>query len=603
MNLARRSVSPALFHQEVVQQDLINFINRLMDNLDIDNLLNIEDQEHGGVNIEQDGAARPEVDFHEDPDQEAFYFQIQHHTGIGELNLAELAQRFNLNRIYADDRSTLRAQQRALMLLSKKYSFDWASAKLPFPNPVIVEDIDNVTPEPPEIEYSFEVYHFLDFLHIQGLPNRPLTSQHQLLVQFEVQLTKWKIPFPPLKSSIIPFKLNGLSFYLGSNGSIHWSIIMHPPQDEQEPGVNRVASGTPLNQLRGLKLLHYILSLFESEPLLHTGINSRNYKDPGIRRLSGPDFFILQQSLLNNWDERMRADPIDDFWNTHTPIFHAYNIGTNENLPRKDPFILLLIISGNYDGVNVFTREFINALQHKFNRDAIYKISLSLATEVEICDHTLQTQDPDNPVLCAGLPSAPKVKRNFNRTREVDIYPVAFSPNACCFQAKRTPRAYKLASDPILRNISANNNDEDIVSFTEFQVYSTAKQLIRPNHYGMHANNSIITGSVCLAAHRSTQAHRRKVARLTALCDAKQPFAQIIEAVDTLTEQQRIRTRFEPIVNIAWDRLAEENRTFQYLADQIVDPLLEIFDDFSAAICYELIDIYPLEVLSPSNYS
>ena len=241
---------------------------------------------------------------------------IFHDTGIGEIALKDLVLMFE------SDLTSLQRRKVAIKLLNSKVSFDWAKESLPL--------------KPPDEEtdpyYEFHTYHYLDFIHVMGLPGRVLTAKGTVFSSIQLQIKFWEMPFTNLKSHVIPFNLEGRTFYLAQDGNLHWFIVLQPFEDDEYYSVKRNSSHTALNKVRGLKLLDFIVNCLETGSLMHLGYETRTYRNHSIKKLTAHDFYELQRIVIERWNNWMKNDLIDNFWNVHEPTFHVYDIGSNDSM-------------------------------------------------------------------------------------------------------------------------------------------------------------------------------------------------------------------------------------------------------------------------------
>ena len=140
----------------------------------------------------------------------------------------------------------------------------------------------------------------------------------------------------------------------------------------------------------------------------------------------------------------------------------------------------------------------------------------------------------------------------------------------------------------------------EVIEFLGFQLYNSTQQIIRPTPDLLYATKCILTAATCPAVALFPPSYHAKQATQRDLMDASQPFKQIIDGVD-LALAQRVRTRFEPLARINWLDLAPAHATFEYLASDIISPLLGIFDDYAYNICQATLDLYPLDVTPSSS--
>jgi hypothetical protein len=219
---------------------------------------------------------------------------------------------------------------------------------------------------------------------------------------------------------------------------------------------------------------------------------------------------------------------------------------------------------------------------------------MAIATEVAVYDHSMGQE----PSICAPVADTNKVRSQFlqGRGSTVDVYPIAFSPRVCSFQSRSPPKCYLNCVKAIERRLRSENHGQNVLTFGEFQGYTTQKQGARNNAKNFHLGQSTLTGAHCLSASSSTVHHKRKKNKLMKSVDEREPWSQIIQGVDRAIENGRIRFRFEPIVTIDWQFLKRRNQTFEYVVEGTAAPMMNIFHDYCHAICEKLLALYPTKV-------
>jgi len=249
--------------------------------------------------------------------------RINHNLGDGELRYHDLAA------IFQDIQVTPQRAAAARRYLNGKFSLDWAKQPIDFDPP----PQQGAQPRQGQ-NYTFQCFHYLDYLHVQALPNRVLTPEIADLVGINLNcFGNWKFPFPTPKKDQINFDITGLTFNLASSSNFHWFIIMRPINNDPQRQIPDASSDTALASLRGLKLQNFVLAAMGASSLLNVGITPTTYRDAHLKPLTTIDFHNLQQVLVAKWTNHMRTDQTDTFWDEYDPCFHAVAVGPNIELP------------------------------------------------------------------------------------------------------------------------------------------------------------------------------------------------------------------------------------------------------------------------------
>jgi len=221
---------------------------------------------------------------------------------------------------------------------------------------------------------------------------------------------------------------------------------------------------------------------------------------------------------------------------------------------------------------------------------------MAIATEVAVYDNSTGQE----PSICAPIADTNKLRAQFLQGQEsmVDIYPIAFSPRVCSFQARLPPKCYLSCVKTIERQLRNENYGQNVLTFGEFQGYTTQKQGARNNLKNLHLGQSTLTAAYCLSASSSTAPHKRKKNNSMKSVEQGEPWSQIIQGVDKAIENGRIRFRFEPIVSIDWQSLKRRNQSFEYIVQATATPMMNIFHDYGHALCEKLLALYPIKVNS-----
>jgi len=227
----------------------------------------------------------------------------------------------------------------------------------------------------------------------------------------------------------------------------------------------------------------------------------------------------------------------------------------------------------------------------KFDHETVESISMALATELEV----VRMEEDGGLERLVGLPSTAKVSRLFVSANSRYIYPIALSPRVNSFQSSQLPSNYAEFARPVVARVSQDNGHLNIVKFLSFQVYNTMKQRLRYHPSSFLPSKGLLTASSTHALKSATRPAQNKRARFLAQVRDGQPFRQVNEECDRVTRERALRTRFEPVVHIDFRNLEAANRNYGYVIENIVFPLLQIFEDYSNPLAYSTLNIYSYE--------
>ena len=305
--------------------------------------------------------------------------------------------------------------------------------------------------------------------------------------------------------------------------------------------------------------------------------------------------FHLQSNLMSRWASHMQTCTSDSFWHQHNPCFHVYDYGMNSGIDSRQD-----------DNGDVLTQQITDSFMYLFEPDAIADISIAIATEVELIQQTLDDDLELSTVKRSLLANAEKLSKQYSISQAhnpLTIFPVAFSPKACNFQSTRPPNIVVRGFKDAFSRLYFENHDRQVISFGPFQGYNTIKQRARPSKDDFALSQGSYTATFCVGLKTDAitgRRHRQALQR----CDSHQPYISFVRAIDEAMEADKIRFRFEPIFLIHFDQLERDNKTFHYLARNVIIPLCRVWDDRSFNICTPLLDPYPLDVfplLYPSD--
>lgn len=506
----------------------------------------------------------------DEPDEPApLALGIRHDTGIKELDLLSIPTRFETASSQADK------HRFALEFISRPFSLDWAKHVLTFDPTLLDDEGEEVTTQDETV-----CTHYLDLLHVHGKPFAVLAASSSYFSSFQLMFSQWASPFRATHDIALPFNLSGKTFFLGKHQRLKWYIVMHPiVMPTTVPKFQ--PSRTNLSQLHATQLLAYMISLFQTAEMYH--VNIRPSTHPlGIGEhvtIAAGDFHRFQTNLMASWRANMQTMTSDAFWHQHLPCLHVYDYGMNEQL------------SGENTVGNHLSQSFIS----KFDINSIAAMSTAIASEVDLLQETSYGR-----VRRALLANATKLKQQFQINSEgksLDIFPIAFSSQACNFQSYKPPKIIERGLARHQRTVSENNLGESILTYGPCQGYNIMKQRVRNALDDFQLGRGYYTGSYCVPKELMKHGNvRRKREKMLEHCKTHRPYRHMIDALRCAEAVDKVRFRIETIYILDIAKLKEVNRSFEYVSQSILQPLCEIWTNKAFVMVSEFCDPYPTDV-------
>jgi hypothetical protein len=518
--------------------------------------------------------------------------------------------------------------RQAAALLNTPGYIDWADEHIPIPAPPPdsadgpqrqadrgsdeIEGVDTEatagsdcgsdTPAPPRPDWEPEHQAYLDFWGIEALPYTVLSATTQQTMNSYVlnYPRSWWHPYKSYRRYSCGFNLYQRTFHLGSGPErLQWFIVMKPKPGTPEPEVS-VAKGCQKSAMSRTHALQ--LAAFIRELIMESGSHMSHLAVPeewarlrcGSANSVSPDhddWVSLQKSLMSNWPIFIQTVR-DDFWLGHDPTLHSYDFGQDQKLTAES-----LIRDPNDPACGGTLRN----LEALYNPLSVATVSMAVAYNV-IFD-TPQAEEDEESIPQSTVFSTEGVRSQYPEPKKAKlrIFPTVFSPSVCSFQAGSAPEAYESSLvEPLNHCLTSENvggNGAPIVSSSLTQGYMLLKQSVRPGPSRFELGKGFYTAALCSPEYLG--ASNAKKARNKMIESARDgtPIRSLLEGVETSMINKRVGSRLEVCLDIDFQAMKIENRTWSYVCEDIfTDVALWTRDATSQSLWPELLRMYDYEI-------
>jgi hypothetical protein len=193
-----------------------------------------------------------------------------------------------------------------------------------------------------------------------------------------------------------------------------------------DPGCSNSKEIQHLSDIHFNELFSLIIYVFENTPeLCRYGINTSTKSRDFNADITFSDWTLFQIRLFELWSHFFETRGSMSFWRRITPSMHLIDFGGNIRLNATS--------NGMTD-----LKQLEESLTLVFDTNNLHSFSFAMATEI----NSILKQPDGRSHSVSLLSHTPSVKNQFpvSEQKYVDIYPVAFSPDVCCWQNKGVPR-------------------------------------------------------------------------------------------------------------------------------------------------------------------
>ena len=260
----------------------------------------------------------------------------------------------------------------------------------------------------------------------------------------------------------------------------------------------------------------------------------------------------------------MITDSADTFWYDHLPTFHAYDYGQDVELESH---------RGTDRQRTHCIAEQLESLYNIINADAF---SCALATNLS-CNR----EEEDIPLLGNREAIEEQYPTRADRCG-FTFYPLGLSPRTGNFQARKPPKLLMSeVFEPIIERTKAANGG-DVVLPGAMQGYSLIKQVVRHSPADFLLNKGFFQVSLCLSASRASKRNlnqKNKIVKWVNLkaTPANRPLTREVKRLGEAIEQKKFGYRMEVIINFRIADMAPDNRSFNYIVQQGLNPLMQFW--------------------------
>jgi hypothetical protein len=433
----------------------------------------------------------------------------------------------------------------ALSLLQEKRHLSWASDHMGF----------NDT-----IQLNFT--HYWDYIALNGVPWQPLNLRGGQLRTIKFALKKWRQSYQNTRYFTTPVH-NAIPYTvrLGSDTRLQLYLICHYVENDRSGSSDR-------NDIQHLSEAHFgdlfslIIHVFENTPeLCRYGINgSTRYCDFNLD-ITFSDWSLFQLRLLEEWHEFFQSQGLMSFWGKITPTMHLIDFGGNIRLDATS--------HGTAD-----LRQLQESLSLVFDANNLHSFSFAIATEI----NAIFKLPNGSTHSIALLSHTPSVRNQFpaSQQNKLDVYPIAFSPDVCCWQSKVVPHFYRSFVDSLMDSLGETESGP-IISCDSVQAYQAIDKQVRPNPTQWWFKDSPYPAGLNVESSQLPTSKRALWERLASNARNHVPIDGFLNAIAIAKQNGQCNLRFEPVFTVKWHLLDEERQTVSFLISHIINPIMDVW--------------------------
>jgi hypothetical protein len=356
----------------------------------------------------------------------------------------------------------------------------------------------------------------------------------------------------------------------------------------------------------------YIKEVFLIGELLGEGVEPAWKLGGNISKdITSNKWTIFQEYFMHNWSNFAERNSHDSFWLDNHPAFHAYDYGANIPIEVTDSLEVLAeeirtsvtddsdssesevdmqnqenqytqrppAVTRGHEMDNILQdlysgglQELLTELGQKYILDYIGHISYALAVNINCLDS--KSPDPDNQLSYCMLADRNIIAREYQNTRDMTFYPMAFHPAYGNFSSPKPPRFLSHILDTASENMRYENDGADVLSYGYFQGYSNIKRAIRHAPDDLLVTKGIATAALALpdSEAKSSAWIRKKQQRFLLQLqgddssdgiDISKPFARERQRLKSAIEEDEFAFRMEQIISLDVHALVHSRRNFQ----------------------------------------
>jgi hypothetical protein len=462
------------------------------------------------------------------------------------------------------------------------------------------DDSESEESAPPRPDWEPEHQAYLDFWGIEALPYTVLSAATpQTMNSYILDYARsWNQPYKSYRRYSCGFNMYQRTFHLGSGPErLQWFIVMKPKPGTPEPDVS-VAKGCQKSAMSRTHALQ--LAAFIRELIMESGSHISHIAVPeewarlrcGSATALTPDhddWVSLQKSLMSNWPVFVQTVR-DEFWQGHEPTIHSYDFGQDQKLTVESLFIDDKDLS--YGGT-------VRNLEALYNPLSIATVSMAVAYNIFFDTPT----EEEESVPRSTVWSTDGVRNQYPEPKKAKlrIFPTTFSPTVCSFQAACAPELYEESCvkqlNNYMRNDNAGGNGAPIISSSLSQGYMLLKQSVRPGPSRFELGKGIYTAALCSPEYLGSSQAKKARNKMTESARDGAPIRSLLDGIETSMLNMRVGSRLEVCLEIDFQALKIENRTWRYVCAEIFqDVALWTRDATSDGAWPELLRMYDYDI-------
>lgn len=459
----------------------------------------------------------------------------------------------------------------AAKLLNTRGSLCWASDDIAFTDDGPYKD-------------RMESEHTIDFTSIDAMPNTSLAGDERgNITNGKLTLAQWRKPYASYRAYTADHRYYRRTMRIAEIGGSEVFIVMKPKEgavfldiDLKHVSISHALKKSAMTPSHATQLGTYIVRIMMTTRRLSRHGVTIEWKPGGLDSadMDGRDWRLLFSKMIEGWEDFQEACP-EDYWTQQELSFHMYQIGQDVGIRPRHCI----------DGTMAAT------LSQMYDANSVSTMLYALATNINIstCESP-PTEGEDEEPESEDFQPYYEAKSSLFDTAEITrdylnvpgaglrIFPMAFSPSVCSFQANKAPESYQVGVvDPLNRHLERQNasghrvNEKPIVKVVLFQGYSLLKQYCRHRPSKFLLSQGSYTACLC-APKKLNKLQTDKQTKMFHGIESGTPFTKFDDGIDQATTNGRLGSRIEPVISINFQALLPENRNWDYVCREIIHP-------------------------------
>ncbi|KAI5779174.1 hypothetical protein DFH27DRAFT_624141 [Peziza echinospora] len=557
------------------------------------------DSDNGGyVAGESNDAPAEEWEFDGDfEEHEGFALDMSDATEV--VSLAELNERWH----EVDDDSTkheirIYKQNLAMQILHGKIGIDWSNEKrVPVSELKSANKAHRGSETPPtrmpEVIPTRSLH--LDYTAIVAAPYKPLVARGgtRLFTGHTFYPSLWATPYRCSHAYNLDFSLKGRTFFFGKScDRIKCYLVLAPRfptsgQNNNTADIDLMENAQEQSHVPkdiALQIWDYIKEVFLSPGLAGCGLRqTATMGNSGGIILDHTKWCLFQKTFMDGWPARFEVNPDSGmpatWFDRVRPHFHCYDYGQDIELIDGESTTLIDFLAQELDSL--------------YDLSNAWSFSCAVANNVTY--HDPEYVSPVNPDessasntddklalgILADRNTITELWERRSDQKKVTFYPLAWQQRYGNFQAAAPPDLFKAVYTDLNNELRASNRtvgNGNVVNYGPFQGYNLIKQLIRHDAQSFELKKGNFTGSMCFdrrgAKRKQNTRHDKLCSKIDGSDGARlNPISLATSETFDAIQTNKTGFRLEFIVNVNIHNLLSENRNFEYVCNEVLQPL------------------------------